>query len=85
VSPDALVGPGRARSIAAPRRIGMLLCRELLSLSIREIGTAFGDRDSSTVLSALSRARADLESDGALAERVARLRQLLPATAPSPR
>jgi chromosomal replication initiator protein len=85
VSPDALVGPGRARSIAAPRRIGMLLCRELLSLSIREIGTAFGDRDSSTVLSALSRARADLEDDAALAERVARLRQLLPATAPSPR
>jgi len=85
VSPDALVGPGRARTIAAPRRIGMLLCRELLSLSIREIGTAFGDRDSSTVLSALSRARADLEDDTALAERVARLRQLLPATAPSPR
>jgi chromosomal replication initiator protein len=85
VSPDALVGPGRARTIAAPRRIGMLLCRELLSLSIREIGTAFGDRDSSTVLSALARARADLDDDTMLADRVARLRQLLPATAPSPR
>jgi chromosomal replication initiator protein len=84
VSPDALVGPGRTRTIAAPRRIGMLLCRELLSLSIREIGTAFGDRDSSTVVSALARARADLADDAAVAERVARLRQLLPATAPSP-
>jgi len=86
VSPDALVGPGRARAIVAPRRIGMLLCRELLSLSIREIGTAFGDRDSSTVMSALARAREDLADDAAVAERVARLRQLLPAaTAPSPR
>jgi chromosomal replication initiator protein len=87
VSPDTLVGPGRARAIATPRRIGMLLCRELLSLSIREIGTAFGDRDSSTVMSALARARADLADDAAVAERVARLRQLLPAaaTAPSPR
>lgn len=87
VSPDALVGPGRTRAIAAPRRIGMLLCRELLSLSIREIGTAFGDRDSSTVVSALARARADLADDAAVAERVARLRQLLPTatTAPSPR
>ncbi len=85
VSPDALVGAGRARAIAAPRRIGMLLCRELLSLSIREIGTAFGDRDSSTVLSALARAREELAGDAAMAERVARLRQLLPATAPSPR
>jgi len=87
VSPDALVGPGRARAIAAPRRIGMLLCRELLSLSIREIGSAFGDRDSSTVMSALARARADLVDDVAVAERVTRLRQLLPAAAmaPSPR
>jgi chromosomal replication initiator protein len=87
VSPDALVGPGRARALAAPRRVGMLLCRELLSLSIREIGTAFGDRDSSTVVSALARARADLAEDAAVAERVARLRQLLPtpATAPSRR
>lgn len=86
VSPDALVGPGRARAIAAPRRVGMLLCRELLSLSIREIGTAFGDRDSSTVVSALARARADLAADVVVAERVARLRQLLPvpATASSP-
>lgn len=85
VSPDALVGGGRTRVLAEPRRIGMLLCRELLALSIREIGTAFGDRDSSTVLSALERARADLASDAGVAERVARVRQLLPATEPSRR
>lgn len=82
VSPDALVGTGRTRSVAEPRRIGMLLCREVLSLSIREIGSAFGDRDSSTVLSALKRARSDLSTDAAIAERVAKLRQLLPAGTP---
>jgi chromosomal replication initiator protein len=85
VSPEALVGEGRTRALAEPRRIGMLLCRDLLSLSIREIGAAFGDRDSSTVLSALERARSDLSADAAMAERVARLRELLPTTAPSPR
>jgi chromosomal replication initiator protein len=85
VSPEALIGEGRTRALAEPRRIGMLLCRELLSLSIREIGAAFGDRDSSTVLSALERARGDLASDGVMADRVARLRELLPVTAPSPR
>jgi chromosomal replication initiator protein len=78
VAPDALVGGGRTRALAEPRRIGMLLCRDLLSLSIREIGAAFGDRDSSTVLSALERARTDLAADAAMAERVARLRTLLP-------
>jgi chromosomal replication initiator protein len=79
VSPDALVGAGRTRALAESRRIGMLLCRDLLELSIREIGAAFGDRDSSTVVSALERARTDLTSNAATAERVARLRQLLPA------
>jgi chromosomal replication initiator protein len=85
VSPEALVGEGRTRLLSEPRRIAMLLCRDLLALSIREIGTAFGDRDSSTVLSALERARSDLARDAAMTERVARVRELLPATAPTPR
>ena len=85
VSPEALVGEGRTRVLAEPRRIGMLLCRDLLALSIREIGAAFGDRNSSTVLSALERARNDLTSDVAMAERVARVRELLSTTAPTPR
>jgi len=85
VSPEALVGEGRTRVLAEPRRIGMLLCRDLIALSIREIGAAFGDRDSSTVLSALERARADLAGNAAMAERVARVRALLPVTAPTPR
>ncbi|MBW8771020.1 MAG: ATP-binding protein [Gemmatimonadetes bacterium] len=80
VSPDELVGAGRSRRVVEPRRIGMLLCHELLALSLREIGAAFGDRDSSTVLSALARARADMAESGAVAERVARLKQMLPAT-----
>jgi len=86
VSPDELVGAGRARRVVEPRRIGMLLCHELLDLSLREIGAAFGDRDSSTVLSALARARDDLAESTAVSERVERLRQMLPARhAPSSR
>jgi chromosomal replication initiator protein len=90
VSPLALVGAGRARSLSEPRRISMLLCRDLLSLSLREIGAAFGDRDVSTVLSAIERAREDVETNPDIAARVVRLRELLPGevsgvTAPSPR
>jgi chromosomal replication initiator protein len=80
VSPDELVGAGRSRRVVEPRRIGMLLCHELLDLSLREIGGAFGDRDSSTVLSALARAREDVAESAAVAERVARLRQMLPGS-----
>jgi chromosomal replication initiator protein len=84
VSPEALVGAGRARTLAQPRRIAMLLCRDLLSLSLREIGAAFGDRDTSTVLSALAKARDDIEENARTAERVARLRELLSGIAAGP-
>jgi chromosomal replication initiator protein len=84
VSPDELVGAGRSRRVVEPRRIGMLLCHELLELSLREIGAAFGDRDSSTVLSALARAREDMAESGAVAERVQRLRQMLPPAHTAP-
>ena len=83
VSPDELLGDGRSRRIVEPRRIAMLLCHELLSLSLREIGGAFGDRDSSTVLSALARARSDLADSAPIAERVDRLRRML-ASASAP-
>jgi chromosomal replication initiator protein len=79
ISPDDLVGMGRARSLVASRRIGMLICRDVLQLSLREIGAAFGDRDNSTVLSTLAKARIDA-SDAATADRIARIRAMLPAS-----
>jgi chromosomal replication initiator protein len=82
VSPESLVGSGRARTLAQPRRVSMLLCRDLLSLSLSEIGGAFGDRDRSTVLSALARARAELKEDTQVAERVARLSAMLGGIVP---
>ena len=84
ISLDALIGPGRSRSLSEPRRIGMLLCREVLGLSLREIGSAFGDRDVSTVTSALSHAREAMVREPATAERVARLRELLPVPGAAP-
>ena len=83
VSPESLVGSGRARTLAQPRRVSMLLCRDLLSLSLSEIGGAFGDRDRSTVLSALARARAEVKEDAEVAERVARLSAMLGGVSPS--
>ena len=88
ISPDALTGAGRSRNVSQPRRLAMLLCRDVLELSLREIGSAFGDRDVSTVLSALGRARAEVEGEPTVGERVTRVRALLPADmllrAPSP-
>ena len=45
-----LTSKSRSRSIARPRQIAMALARELTNRSFPEIGTAFGDRDHTTVL-----------------------------------
>jgi chromosomal replication initiator protein len=45
-----LLSKKRTRNITRPRQIAMLLARELTQLSLPEIGSAFGDRDHSTVL-----------------------------------
>ncbi|MBN2492612.1 MAG: chromosomal replication initiator protein DnaA [Planctomycetes bacterium] len=58
-----LRSPARARAIAVPRQIAMRLMKELLPVSLKKIGSAFGGRDHSTVLHALRRTDALLEAD----------------------
>jgi chromosomal replication initiator protein len=48
-----LKGPKRHRAIAHPRMIAMFLCRKLTSMSYPEIGSRFGGKDHSTVISAV--------------------------------
>jgi chromosomal replication initiator protein len=45
-----LLSKKRTRIIARPRQVAMSLARELTQLSLPEIGSAFGDRDHTTVL-----------------------------------
>ncbi|MDE2823336.1 MAG: chromosomal replication initiator protein DnaA, partial [Chloroflexota bacterium] len=45
-----LTSKRRSRSVVRPRQIAMALARELTNRSFPEIGTAFGDRDHTTVL-----------------------------------
>jgi len=42
----------RSRTIARPRQVAMALAKELTSLSLPDIGDAFGGRDHTTVLHA---------------------------------
>jgi chromosomal replication initiator protein len=48
-----LKGPKRNRAVAHPRMIAMFLCRKLTSMSYPEIGSRFGGKDHSTVISAV--------------------------------
>jgi chromosomal replication initiator protein len=48
-----LKGPKRHRAVAHPRMVAMYLARKLTSMSYPEIGSRFGGKDHSTVISAV--------------------------------
>lgn len=50
-----IIGPGRKQDVARARQAAMYLCRVLLGLSYREIGTLFGGRDHATVIHAIKK------------------------------
>ena len=61
-----LKGPKRHRSVAHPRMVAMFLCRKLTSMSFPEIGSRFGGKDHSTVISAVRKIERLCGEDAAL-------------------
>jgi len=69
-----LTGHSRLRQAAWPRRVAMLLARELTRLTTTEIGAAFGGRDHSTVIHALKKINSEIKlpSQAKLVENIKR-------------
>ncbi|MBV6520030.1 MAG: Chromosomal replication initiator protein DnaA [Gemmatimonadaceae bacterium] len=63
VSVADLRSKSRLKTLTIPRQAAMHLCRELLHLQLVEIGSAFSDRDHSTVIHSLGRAKEQLASE----------------------
>ncbi|MEK7794732.1 MAG: helix-turn-helix domain-containing protein, partial [Candidatus Hydrogenedentota bacterium] len=62
-----LRGRSRERQVAYPRQIAMYLTRQLIpSLSLKEIGQAFGDKHHTTVLYACQQVTEELARDDAV-------------------
>ena len=57
-----LTGQSRLKQTAWPRRVAMLLAREMTSMTTTQIGQAFGGRDHSTVIHALKKIHQELKS-----------------------
>lgn len=74
ISRAELVGSTRSAAPLRARQVAIYLTRELTDLSLPQIGRLYGGRDHSTVLNSIRRAEARLGEDGALAERVDKLR-----------
>ena len=67
----------RVRSLARPRQVAMALAKELTSMSLPEIGEAFGGRDHTTVLHACRKIPQLAEADPTIARDYALLLQIL--------
>jgi chromosomal replication initiator protein len=58
-----LLSKDRHKSIAFARHVAMYLCRERLKCSLPELGRAFGNRDHTTVMSAVRKVKALREAN----------------------
>lgn len=58
-----LLSPSRSQRLVVPRHVAMYLAKEILEASTTEIAEAFGKKDHTTVMHALSRVKDLLESD----------------------
>ena len=67
----------RTRRIVRPRQIAMSLAKELTSMSLPEIGDAFGGRDHTTVLHAQRKISELLKTDPKIKEDYQNLHRLL--------
>jgi len=61
-----LKGPKRHRAVAHPRMIAMYLSRHLTSMSYPEIGSRFGGKDHSTIISAFKKIEKKIAEDPSL-------------------
>jgi chromosomal replication initiator protein len=79
VSVDGLMSKKRTKELTVPRQVAMYLIRELLDLSLVEIGNLFGGRDHSTVIHALNRVEEEVAVDDTFRTRVELIRGRLDA------
>lgn len=76
--PD-LLGRKRTRSISEPRQVAMYLARKLTSLSLKEIGAHFGNRDHTTVIHAEQQIRAECETNNEMSATIEQFTRKLTA------
>jgi chromosomal replication initiator protein len=77
VTPEALASKRRTKEIVGPRQVAMHLCREILGMTLADIGAAFGGRDHSTVIHGLEKVQGEMAVDAVFSARVRRVAESL--------
>ena len=76
VPPEELAGKNRDKAVSLARHIAILLCRELLGVSLVQAGRIFGGRDHSSVLYSIKKIKQLQDSNKDMHKRVEELRKL---------
>ena len=63
---DDIKGKKRSQNINYPRQVAIYLCRTMANESFPKIGTYFGGRDHSTIMSSYKKIENDLETNDQL-------------------
>ena len=74
ISVEGLSSKKRTKELTVPRQVAMYLIRELLDLSLVDIGALFGGRDHSTVIHSINKVEEELAADDSFHARVEALR-----------
>ena len=69
VTTDGITSKARTQALTVPRQIAIYIARTILNMQLVEIGTAFGNRDHSTVIHSINRAIELLKTDQNTKER----------------
>jgi chromosomal replication initiator protein len=80
LSSSNLLSKDRHKSVAFARQVAMYLCRQRLKCSFPELGRAFGNRDHTTVMSAVRRIEAQAQKDPQVKAHLEAIEQRLAAS-----
>ena len=77
---NAFGGNNRDRKTSSARQTAMFLCRSLMPMTLTDIGTEFGNRDHTTVMTAIKKAETMQKSNKEYSEAVQNIRLNLTMT-----
>ena len=77
ITPEDIISPTRRREITVPRQIAIYLTREMTTMSLPQIGQAFGNRDHSTILHSCNLVSNNIKSSSSMASVVNDIKNLI--------
>jgi len=77
ISTADIISPTRRREITVPRQIAIYLTREMTTMSLPQIGQAFGNRDHSTILHSCNLVSSNIKSSSSMASVVNDIKNLI--------